>query len=303
MKDSVKGPLLTLFGGSCWGLSGSVGQYLFTAEGMDSRWLVPVRLGLAGMILLLFSFICYGKKTILPWQHKRSAFRLILYGLAGVSFCQFFYFTTIQLSTAAIATILQSLSPILILMAACVLARRRPTGVEILATFLALAGVFLISTHGDPTHLKIAPLALLTGFLCAFCVMIYNVSAGSLTTDHPVAVIQGWSFLMGSVFFLLIFRAWEFHYVPTPIGWLGIACVVLIGNVIAFVAYITGVGMIGPEKGILYGFSEPVSAALISAIFMHTPFTVWDGFGFALVFVTLVLISRPKAPVSQKKTL
>ena len=300
MKNSVKGPLLTLFGGACWGLSGSVGQYLFTAEGMDSRWLVPVRLGLAGIILLVFSLIRYGKKTFAPWQHRKSALRLVLYGLAGVSFCQFFYFTTIQLSTAAIATILQSLSPIIILFAACLIAKRRPTGIEILATLLALAGVFLISTHGDPTHLKIAPLALLTGFLCAFCVMIYNVSAGSLTTDHPVAVIQGWSFLMGSIFFLLVFRAWEFHYVPSPIGWLGIACVVLVGNVIAFVAYITGVALIGPEKGILYGFSEPVSAALISAVFMHTRFTVFDALGFALVFVTLVLISRPKRRATEE---
>lgn len=297
MKNSVKGPLLTLFGGACWGLSGSVGQYLFTAEGMDSRWLVPVRLGLAGIILLVFNLVRYGKKTFAPWQHLQSALRLVLYGLAGVSFCQFFYFTTIQLSTAAIATILQSLSPIIILFAACLIAKRRPTGIEILATLLALAGVFLISTHGDPAHLKIAPLALLTGFLCAFCVMIYNVSAGSLTTDHPVAVIQGWSFLMGSIFFLLVFRAWEFHYVPSPIGWLGIACVVLVGNVIAFVAYITGVALIGPEKGILYGFSEPVSAALISAVFMHTRFTLFDALGFALVFVTLVLISRPKKTV------
>ena len=297
MKNSLKGPLLTLFGGACWGLSGSVGQYLFTAEGMDSRWLVPVRLGLAGIILLVFSLIRYGKKTFAPWQHCKSALRLVLYGLAGGSFCQFFYFTTIQLSTAAIATLLQSLSPIIILFAACQIAKRRPTGIEILATLLALAGVFLLSTHGDPAHLTIAPRALLTGFLCAFCVMIYNVSAGSLTTDHPVAVIQGWSFLMGSIFFLLVFRAWEFHYVPSPIGWLGIACVVLVGNVIAFVAYITGVALIGPEKGILYGFSEPVSAALISAVFMHTRFTLFDALGFALVFVTLVLISRPKKTV------
>ena len=30
MTDSVKGALLTMFGGMCWGVSGCVGQYLFT---------------------------------------------------------------------------------------------------------------------------------------------------------------------------------------------------------------------------------------------------------------------------------
>ena len=48
MNREIKGALLTLSGGACWGLSGSMGQYLFTRQGMDSRWLVPIRLGLAG---------------------------------------------------------------------------------------------------------------------------------------------------------------------------------------------------------------------------------------------------------------
>ena len=51
--DRTKGALLTLLGGICWGLSGCVGQFLFTHEGMDSRWLVPVRLGIAGVLLLV----------------------------------------------------------------------------------------------------------------------------------------------------------------------------------------------------------------------------------------------------------
>lgn len=38
MTDSVKGALLTMFGGMCWGVSGCVGQYLFTRQGMDSTW-------------------------------------------------------------------------------------------------------------------------------------------------------------------------------------------------------------------------------------------------------------------------
>ena len=51
MTDSIKGALLTMFGGMCWGVSGCVGQYLFTSQGMDSTWLVPIRLFLAGVIL------------------------------------------------------------------------------------------------------------------------------------------------------------------------------------------------------------------------------------------------------------
>lgn len=51
MSDRIKGSALTM------GVSGCMGQYLFTREGMDSTWLVPIRLFLAGLILCGFFFI------------------------------------------------------------------------------------------------------------------------------------------------------------------------------------------------------------------------------------------------------
>ena len=87
---------MTLLGGVCWGLSGSMGQYLFTVQGMDSRWLVPIRLGLAGVLLLLFAFWKAGPEMVMqPWKNGKSAAMMLIYGLAGVSGCQFLYFLTI----------------------------------------------------------------------------------------------------------------------------------------------------------------------------------------------------------------
>lgn len=59
-KYNIKrGCILTLFGGSLWGLSGTCGQYLFQVKGLTSDWLVPIRLLTAGLLLL---FICYLKE-------------------------------------------------------------------------------------------------------------------------------------------------------------------------------------------------------------------------------------------------
>lgn len=56
MSDRIKGSALTMGGAACWGVSGCMGQYLFTREGMDSTWLVPIRLFLAGLILVRILF-------------------------------------------------------------------------------------------------------------------------------------------------------------------------------------------------------------------------------------------------------
>lgn len=99
MSDRIKGSALTMGGAACWGVSGCMGQYLFTREGMDSTWLVPIRLFLAGLILCGFFFIKDRKTLFDPWnvrKNPRNAIDLLVYGLAGVSCCQFTYFLTIQ---------------------------------------------------------------------------------------------------------------------------------------------------------------------------------------------------------------
>lgn len=296
MSRESKGAFLTLSGGFCWGASGSMGQYLFTRQGMDSRWLVPIRLGLAGIILFLYCLKKYGvKKTFEPWTTKKDAVDLLIYGLAGISCCQFLYFLTIQLSSAAIGTILQDLSPVMILLVSCMLAKRKPLFNEILSIILALVGVFLLTTHGSLDSLSVPLSAFITGVLCAVCVTIYNVEPKHLLDTYPVTLLQAWAFLLGSSMFTLIFRPWTFHYVPNGMGLFGIAFVVVVGNVLAFTAYMTGVALIGPEKGILYGFAEPVTAAVISTTMLGSHFTLYDALGFACIFLMMVCISwKPK---------
>jgi drug/metabolite transporter (DMT)-like permease len=299
MTNQLKGAALTLIGGMCWGISGSVGQYLFTRQGMDSRWLVPVRLGLAGIILLIYGIIRFRGSVLDPWKNRYDRRDLIIYGVVGVSFSQFLYFLTIQLSTAGTGTILQDLSPVIILSLSCIVARRVPTAREIIAIFLALAGVFLIVTHGSLTNLSVSAAALSSGVLSAVCVTIYNMEPVHLLSKFSVMQLQSWAFLMGSALFSLMFRPWRFHCVPDAAGWLGIAAVVLIGNVAAFPCYLKGITYIGPERGILYGFSEPVTAAILSTLFLGSPFTPWDAVGFGAVFAMMMLISvrrQPKTP-------
>lgn len=291
MNRELKGALLTAFGGICWGLSGSVGQYLFHTEGMDSSWLVPIRLGLAGILLFLYNLITRPRLLFGVWRTRRNIPDILIYGILGISFAQFTYFFTIQHSSAGVATILQDLSPVAILLFSCMTGRRLPRIYEVAATLLALLGVILIITHGDFSRFSVPPAAIAAGVLSALCVTVYNVAPGKLLAQFPVTVLQAWSFLMGSLLIGMIFRPWKASYIPTAAGWAGIAFVVVVGNILAFTAYVTGVKYIGPEKGILYGFLEPITAAAVSFVFLRTPFTVWDGIGFFCIFLMLLLIS------------
>ena len=293
-EHSFKGIILTTLGAACWGLSGSMGQYLFEVQNMDSRWLVPIRLGVAGILILIYSFLKYKKETLKPWASKEKAITMVIYGLAGVSLCQFLYFLTIQLSNAAMGTILQDLAPAMILACACIAQKRKPKPIEIIAIAMALIGVFFIATHGDINTLVLPFSALLAGIGSAVCVTIYNVIAPKLTSELPVIIIQGWSFLMGGLVASLVFQIWTISYRPNLYGILGIIFVIVIGNICAFTLYISGVSIVGPSRASLYSFAEPITAAIISTTILGSKFTIYDGIGFVLIFAMLYLITFAK---------
>lgn len=292
MDRTIRGCFLALFGGICWGLSGSVGQYLFTVQHMDSRWLVPIRLGLAGLVLFVYCLIRHRPKLFSIWKEPADRRDLILYGLCGISFCQFFYFLTIQLAGAAMGTILQDLSPIIILLVICVWQKRAPRPFEIVSLILALLGVLLLVSHGDPSALRASVPALITGVLSAVGVAFYNLAPKNLVKRFPLPVMLAWSFLMGGLTFALIFQPWHFNYVPSVLGFLGIAFVVLIGNITAFSLYTIGVKEAGPVRAVLFGFSEPVTAAILTVTVFHGTFTYFDLIGFACIFIMLILTAK-----------
>ena len=154
MNDRVKGSILAMGGAACWGISGCMGQYLFTTEGMSPTWLTPIRLFLAGLILCAYYAIRSPKLLVAPWKSPRDAVDLLIYGIAGVSCCQFLQ---------PMATILQDVSPAMILVVTCVVGRRAPRAFEVVSILMAMIGVFLLTTHGSLTDLAVSPAALAAG--------------------------------------------------------------------------------------------------------------------------------------------
>lgn len=56
-KSMLTGYVLAISGGIFWAVGGSCGQYLFQHNQMTSNWLVPIRLTVAGILLLTFATV------------------------------------------------------------------------------------------------------------------------------------------------------------------------------------------------------------------------------------------------------
>ncbi len=291
-KMAVRGALMTLAGGMLWGFSGTCGQFLMQTKGLLSDWLVPVRLLTAGGLLLAICWLKEKRRIFDIW--KRDWLGILIFGVFGMSMCQYTYFTAISASNAGTATVLQYIGPVLILVYLSLRHKQLPQPTELLAIFLAVMGTFFLATHGNPGAMALSPKALFWGLLSAVALAVYTVQPGILLEEYGSSVVTAWGMLVGGVMLCVIFHPWEIPVQMDGQVLAGMAAVVILGTVVAFSCYMEGVRCVGPKKGSLYASVEPVSATVFSVIWMRAAFGGMDLAGFFCILSTIFLLAAGK---------
>lgn len=290
-RSHTKGSLMAAAGAVCWGFSGCCGQFLFEEKGVQAPWLVTMRLVIAGLVLIINGFFLNGRDNLRIFHSRSDRMHLVLFGLAGITFCQFSYFMAVQSSNAGTATVLQYLSPVLILLWLCIREMRLPGGMELLAILLSLTGVFLIGTHGNLSGLQLSKEGLFWGLMAAVAAVIYTVLPGTLVNRYGICQVLGFGMLMGGVALSIFVQPWRISLVWDGAAAAALFGVILVGTALAFGLYLKGVSLIGPLKGSLISGLEPVSSILISVFWLGTAFTVLDFLGFALILAAVAILA------------
>ena len=292
-KEVIFGIILTITGGILWGISGVCGQFLFQNKEVTASWLVPIRLVTAGLLLLLYYVIRDRGKAFDIWKTKRNRTDIIVYGLAGMMLCQYSYFQTIEWSNAGTATVIQYLGPALIVVWVCFRTKRLPQTKEVLGVILAVTGIFLIATHGNPTSLALSQKALVMGLLSAVSVVVYTIKPAGLQKQFATPLVLAWGMLIGGAVLMVVFRPWNYQVIFDRETFAAAAFIILFGTMAGFSMYLTGVKMIGSVKASLVSCVEPVASMVLTAVWMKVSFTTPDLIGTLFVIATIIILAVP----------
>lgn len=291
-SKSTKGAIFTLLGGTCWGFSGTCGQYLFTYKNIQSGWLTMVRMITAGIILITYLLIKKDKGIKEIWKNKKDVFYLFLFAICGLLFSQYTYLTAIFHTNAGTATVLQYLNPVMIMLLVCIITKKMPGKVEIMSIVLAISGTFLIATHGNIHSLSISAEGLFWGLAAAVAAVCYSLIPGKIISKWGSLVVTGYAMLIGGIVFSVISGQWK-RTVNFDTGTiLGVLTISVIGTAFAYTLYLQGIQEIGAVKASMLASIEPVAASLISFLWLKTPFSMIDIVGFVLIMTTVFLLSK-----------
>jgi len=293
-QPRIKGIILVIIGSMLWGISGTVAQYLFQQKGFSPEWLVVIRLLVSGIILLLYVFIKGEQNIWKIWRTKHDVLSLIFFSVLGMLGVQYTYFAAIKYGNAATATILQYSSPIIITCYLAIRTKKIPDFQEIIAIGLAMLGTFFIITKGNIHSISISKLALFWGITSAFAAAFYTVQPRSLLTKWGSILVVGWGMLIGGIAFSFVQQPWNCTGKWSITSTLAITFVVLFGTLVAFTCFLESLKYIKPTESSVLSAAEPLSAALLSVLWLHEQLRIAQWLGTACIIITIIILSRVK---------
>lgn len=261
--------------------------------------MITSRLLLSGSILLIVAKIRRPQTDLLLlWKDKKDRGKIILFGVVGMLTVQYTYFAAINYSNAATATVLQFSGPILIASYLAIKNKSTPNLWEIIAIILAVTGTFLLVTHGDARSLQISPLALTMGLLSAVALAFYTLYPVTLVKKYQAIPVTAWAMIVGGLVFSMVKAPWEVSGIWDFQTYLYYIFVIVLGTVYPFYAYITAVQLIGGQKASLLTSLEPLSAALLSVLWLQVSFQTMDWIGSLCIISTVFILSLSKPKLS-----
>jgi drug/metabolite transporter (DMT)-like permease len=302
------GLLLVISGAIFWGIGGTVAQKLFQQFGIDVNWLVTTRLLIAGCLLMAIQFFRKDRSQILGvWRNKRTALQMIIFGLAGMLAVQYTYMASIKHGNSAVATLLQYLAPVMIILYLILRKQAVLTHGDLLTVSLAMAGCFFLLTNGSITHLSVPTPAIVWGVLSGLALAFYTLYAVPLLKQFDSLVIVGWAMIIGGFALSFIHPPWKMDFTNlTAETYLYLGFVIIFGTMLAFWLYIESLQSISPKETSLLGSLEPLAAVLTTVFWLKEPFGVFQWVGTACIIGMIFLLtmlnnSSSKLDQPQKK--
>lgn len=295
MRNSVLlGAVLCFIAAVSWGAMFPVAHAAF--KYIDPFYFTIIRYGSVTIILV----------AILLWKEGKQAFRLEgkgfylwFFGTMAFTIYNLFIFwgeDLLGLSGVMIASIMESLMPMISIVIFWMFFKKRPHPFTLTCVFVSFIGALLVITKGDIGAFLSATDDFIPSMLIFIAVVgwvIYTMG-GSEFSNWSALRYSTLSCLLGTITALVItIGTTLFGYTPAPSVNDVIAVsphllfMIIFPGVIALLGWNIGVSILSPLNGLLFINFVPVTTLIIS-IFQGNPVTMFDLIGTVFIIVSLL---------------
>ena len=273
-----------------WGISGTTLQLISQNLAIPATWMLSTRTLITGFILLVLSFIIYGRKTFNVFKSRDTAISVVTYAIFGLMLNLLTFYFAVQTGNASAATILQYLSPLFIVLGNIFIMRQRPFRSDIIAFILALVGVVMCITRGNLTSLALPLVSILWGLGSGITAAFYVVLPRRASAKNPPLVVLGWGTMIAGVLFNLYRPLWvNPPHISTTLV-LSVGTVILFGTILPFGLLLHAINFAPSDVVSIMDALQPIVTSVLSVIFFHLHLNWVEITGIVIVLVAIYIL-------------
>lgn len=291
MKDKSAGSVaMILTAAAGWGLIGLFSRPL-TAAGLSALQVTFVR---SAVVVVCMGLYLLARDRSLLRVRLGDMWIFLGTGLVSIVFFNVCYFTTIQRTTLAAASILLYTAPCFVMLMSAMFFHERVTARKLTALALAFGGCVLVSGIAKG---GITPFGLLTGVGAGFGYATYSIFGKVALKKYHTFTVIFYTFVVSTVCLAPFVHIGQGAAVVMGSGRtlalaLGLG---LVSTFMPYICYTGGLEHVEAGKASVLAFAEPMVAALTGVIAFHERLTVQSAVGIGLIFAAIVLLNAPSA--------
>jgi drug/metabolite transporter (DMT)-like permease len=291
-----------------WSVNATVSKVVVDSGGLSPLRLSELRGTGAGIVLFL-AVAAFRPQTLRLTRSDVLFFAV--FGIAGLAFVHFLYFTAITHLDIGIALVIQYIAPVLVALWARFFVHEPVRRRLWVALALALAGLSLVVELWSGGGLDGIGVASSLGAACAYALYVV-MAERSLQRGRDVVSLLAWGFVFAAAFWAVVQPWWSF-----PVGilgrnadllgrlegmtvevWLLIAYVIVLGTVVPFVLLVTALHYIPATRATVVAMAEPVIAGLVAYVWLEEELGALQILGGMLVLAGIVLAQTARPGTS-----
>ncbi|MFN7998676.1 MAG: DMT family transporter [Bryobacteraceae bacterium] len=252
-----------------------------------------LRIGMAGLFMLPFYAWERGRETA-RWT-RADVPTLLWLGVFGVTLNQLFFVVGLSRTSVAHSAIIIGLTPVLVLLLACLRGLERMTMQKMLGLAVALAGVAVLKAFEPATGTEATWIGDFLTFLTALCFAIFTVFGKEVTKRHTTVTVNTFAYVGGALALAPI-TVWQAVHHPlthvSAAAWLSVVYMALFPSVLAYLIYYYALTHITASRVSAFSYLQPVFATAMGVAILGEHLSASVIVGGAIIFAGVYLVEH-----------
>ncbi|ARC84511.1 DMT family transporter [Clostridium argentinense] len=255
--------------------------------GANTQTTLFLRFSFAAIILFLYLRF---KKISIKLKKNQLIFVFVL-GIIGYTMMSVLLFMAYNYMSVGIATMTLYIYPAIVTILSSVIYKERINAKKIICLSLCIIGIFIMIDLGSASF---SIIGVILSLLASLCYSWYVLGASSnyikSIDSYVMSFYVSLSSALATFVIGLITNNLNFHI--KAYGLVAIVIIAFISTVVALMAFLQGVKIIGPSSAAIFGTLEPIVSLILGALILGEALTFKTMLGSFFIITSMVILAK-----------